>query len=387
MTDEEILSAFHCICAIATDDGIEYSVKGIEDITAESKYDGKSVKVQAKLSNLKKTFSIDIAKGDVVTPYPQNFLYRSAIDDKNFSILAYTKESIIAEKFETLIARGTANSRSKDLFDMWLLMNEGIDRDKLNAALINTFVARETLFDKGVIHSALKEILGSRYKRELFEQYVRSHSFAKGITFDEVMQTAFKIEQTIEWGCVELPKVDIKCTLVRHGEDEQDKVGGWSDNKLTENGIDQVLALCQNLDEDYDVIISSDLQRAKETAELIAKSIHRSVVYDDSFREINNGIFRNMPVKEFLASPARTLFADMQYEEKYPEGESPKEFYERVKAGFINLLQKYNGKKVILVTHGGVITVIECLLNGWKYSNMLKIVPSYASKIEVEINN
>ncbi|MCM1533772.1 MAG: nucleotidyl transferase AbiEii/AbiGii toxin family protein, partial [Corallococcus sp.] len=382
LTDVELLSVFEQIGKIDADDGITYITLGISDIAAELKYGGKSIKIEARLKNLKRVFSVDIAQCDVVTPYPQKYIYKSIVDNSEFELLAYNAETIIAEKFETLIAKGMGNSRAKDLFDIHILLRQGVDVDKLNAALINTFYVRGTRFDKKDIQSTLDAIYASSYRREVFDNYAKKHSFANGVTFDEVMQSVYYVYNNIKTCDEKLPESFAKVSLVRHGEDERDKVGGWSDNNLTQNGIKQVGQFASSLTDKYDLIIASDLPRARQTAEIIADKLRCEVVYDEGLRETNNGDLKNLTKAEFHASGYKR-FADMQMDESYPNGESPSAFYVRVKSAFIRILKKYDGKKILLVTHGGVITVILCIANGWQYSNMLKIIPPYASKIDI----
>lgn len=116
----------------------------ITEITKEKKYAGKSVRIISKYFNIQKIFNIDIAKGDIVTPNPVLYNYKSNITKTNFDILAYSKETILAEKIETLISKGEANSRSKDLFDIYLLSKEEYNIDIFNSAIINTFYVRNT---------------------------------------------------------------------------------------------------------------------------------------------------------------------------------------------------------------------------------------------------
>lgn len=382
LSDKEIVAVFVKIAQVETDDEIKYTVLGISDIAAELKYGGKSVKIEARLKNLKKIFSVDIAQGDVVTPYPRNYTYTSSINDNSFEILAYTNETIIAEKFETLIAKGLSNSRAKDLFDIHILLRQEVDTERLNAALINTFYIRGTKFDVPSMKAALDKIQTSEYRREVFDGYAQKHSFASGVTFDDVMKSAYDVLNTIKVCEYNLPKSAAHLTLVRHGEDEQDKVGGWSDNALTENGIDQVEKLAETLDGNYDVILSSDLPRAKQTAQIIAKELRSEIIYDKRLRETNNGDLKNLTKEEFSMRGYK-LFIDLSMDESYPNGESPSIFFERIKSAFADILEKYKGKKILIVTHGGVITAIQCLLNDWQYSNMLKIVPPHATKIDI----
>ena len=386
MSDKKLMSVMKDICKIDADDEIEYAVLGIEPITAETKYNGKSVKIQAKLKNLKKTFGIDIAQGDIVTPYPQRYTYNSSIDDLSFELFAYTKETIIAEKFETLVTKGLGNSRAKDLFDIYLLMNDGVDADILYAAIINTFYKRETAFDLQSIHDMLQKIHTSKYRKELYEKYAKTHSFVKAVSFEDVMSAVYKIFDILHGKKIILPNVDISISFIRHGEDEQDKVGGWSDNHLTALGKEQIAAVAETLDEEYDYILSSDLIRTKESAEIIGQNISRPIVYIEGLRETNNGTLKNLTKKEFIKGGYKH-FTELGFEENYQGGESPKQFYERVQQTFCNILKEYNGKKILIVSHGGVITVIECLLKDYKYSNLLKIVPPHASKTEINIKN
>lgn len=311
------------------------------------------------------------------------YKYKSPIDESEFELLAYTTETIIAEKFETLIAKGMSNSRAKDLFDIHILWKQGIDRERLNAALINTFYIRRTKFNVEKIREKLSDIYSSEYRREVFDKYAAKHRFANGITFDEVIQSAFEICDSIKVCKIDLPKITSRITLIRHGEDEQDKIGGWLDNKLTETGVEQIKSLAETLDRNYDLILSSDLLRAKQSAEMLADSLNCTIEYDEGLRETNNGDLKNMTEAEFAVGKHKR-FIDMNMDESYPNGESPNSFYERVKTAFTEILKKQSGKRLLIVTHGGVITVIQCLLNGWQYSNMLKIVPQYATKIEIK---
>jgi broad specificity phosphatase PhoE len=59
------------------------------------------------------------------------------------------------------------------------------------------------------------------------------------------------------------------------------------------------------------------------------------------------------------------------------------DFYIRIKDAFIELLYKYKGKKILIITYGGVITVLQCLINGWKYSNLLKITVPHAALVKL----
>lgn len=86
---------------------------------------------------------------------------------------------------------------------------------------------------------------------------------------------------------------------------------------------------------------------------------------------------------------SKSYWRKLDWEEHYPNGESPKEFYERISNAWDNLrktLIDYD-KNVLLVTHGGVINIIKCITNGVEYSNKLKYqgVPSAKIAMEIEV--
>ena len=173
-------------------------------------------------------------------------------------------------------------------------------------------------------------------------------------------------------------------TLIRHGQDERNKLGGWSDNKLTDEGIKEVVILSKELSEKYDLIISSDLPRAFETAKIISEYLRLELILDPELRETNNGLLKNLTLEEFNNKYPGLYFSTLKMDQRYPNGESPNDFYVRIKEAFIKIINEYQNKNVLIVTHGGVITVINCLINGWEYSNLLKITIPTATTLKLK---
>lgn len=382
LDDELLLNTFKEICEIQLNDEIKYEVIDIKEITKEKKYTGKSIKIRSKYFNIQKTFNIDIAKGDVVTPNPILYNYKSNINEISFNIFAYSKETILAEKIETLISKGETNSRSKDLFDIYLLSKEGYDEDIFNSAVINTFYIRNTELTSDIYNKA-KSILSSPRISELFESYVNKNKFTNGLGYDECSEVILKVINSIEF-VDKIELCDMHIDLLRHGEDEKNKLGGWSDNHLTSTGISQIKGVCDYLDQDYDLIISSDLVRARETADIISSKLKKEIVFNEKLREINNGDLKNLTKEEFDQQYSGLYFNTLRMDQAYPNGESPNDFYTRIKEFLLELRYSYEGKKLLLITHGGVITVIQCLLNGWKYTNLLKISVPHAALIKLD---
>lgn len=167
----------------------------------------------------------------------------------------------------------------------------------------------------------------------------------------------------------------MKIFLVRHGKDDKNYRGGWSNLSLTKEGIEEVEKLSLILKDKknkYNIqkIISSDLKRAYQTAEIIAKKINVKVELSKKLREINNGYLAGMSNKEALEKYPGIYFNTLEMDERYPGGESPNEFYQRITRDFFEII-KENKKheSIIIVTHSGVINAIYSYINNLKWSN------------------
>ena len=159
---------------------------------------------------------------------------------------------------------------------------------------------------------------------------------------------------------------------MRHGADDENRLGGWSDAKLSKVGIEQVRRASEKIMQ-FNIchIFSSDLPRAAETAEMIAARLDLNITFLKEFRETNNGDLAGMLKEKAKAEYPGSYWSALNWEQQYPNGESPRQFYERIKTAWITfkeMAENLNGN-VLLVTHGGVIDVILCCENGRIYTN------------------
>ncbi len=172
---------------------------------------------------------------------------------------------------------------------------------------------------------------------------------------------------------------DMKIIFVRHGKDDDRYRGGWSDKDLTSAGILQAQKLgaylkCNKEIYNISLIVSSDLQRAVTTAEILSNELGIPVVKEFSLREINNGDLSGMLNSDAEIRYPELYFGTLKMDEKYPNGESPNEFYERIKLWFESFIyeHKNDGKNILVVTHGGVINIIYHIVKGIEWSNKNK---------------
>lgn len=155
--------------------------------------------------------------------------------------------------------------------------------------------------------------------------------------------------------------------------------GGWSDHPLTVAGIHQAERLAKDIADMKEklairYIYSSDLCRTMQTAQIIADRLRLPVKPLPQFREVNNGDLAGM--KNDIATVRYPgLFRNqMKWEQCYPGGESPSQFYERINAAWADFSKEIlsENENVMLVTHGGVIHVIRTILENRLYSNSEK---------------
>ena len=169
------------------------------------------------------------------------------------------------------------------------------------------------------------------------------------------------------------------CYLVRHGKDDESLRGGWSQQPLTEEGILQAETLAEQIASKTNIrkIYSSDLQRAMQTAQIIAQRMQLPVTALSSFRETNNGDLAGMKNSIALERYPGLFWNQLDWDQRYPNGESPRQFYERVRTAWEVFSQMIASQQddVLLVTHGGVIHVILSILEGRIYSNAEKQRP------------
>lgn len=152
-TPEQFVGIFRDVCNIAVvDDGLRFDAGTVKAhrITEDADYQGIRVTFMGYLENARIPIQIDIGFGDVITPPPAEAVFPTLLDFPAPKLLAYPRESVIAEKFEAMVKLGIANSRMKDFYDLWKLSRDfAFDGPLLSEAMRKTFACRETELPTG----------------------------------------------------------------------------------------------------------------------------------------------------------------------------------------------------------------------------------------------
>jgi probable phosphoglycerate mutase len=149
--------------------------------------------------------------------------------------------------------------------------------------------------------------------------------------------------------------------VVRHGETVENASGRWQgqlDGTLTARGVAQAEALGRRLATwPIDALYTSDLGRARHTAELIAAHTGHALRQDARLRERHYGIFQSLSAAEIAASYPEDWARHRSHDPDYvmPGGESLRQLHERSVAWFEEMKARHAGATVLVVTHGGVL--------------------------------
>ena len=185
----EIESIIREIISIQVEDNISFDIKNISEIMDEAEYTGLRVSLEALLDNMRTPLKIDISTGDVITPHEIVYEYPLMFEKRTIPIFAYNLETILAEKLQSILARGSANTRLRDYYDLCILSDTvDINYNDLRAAFFATCKNRGTLSLIPNKDLVLSQIHSDSGMKALWESYQRKYSYAKDYAWIDVMK-------------------------------------------------------------------------------------------------------------------------------------------------------------------------------------------------------
>ncbi|MBN2776086.1 MAG: nucleotidyl transferase AbiEii/AbiGii toxin family protein [Bacteroidales bacterium] len=188
---DECKKVFQSILSIYCDDTVWFNTDNIfsEIISEQNRHHGIRLTIQAGFDTIKQQLQIDIGFGDTITPKPVKLLYPSLIYQfPESELLAYTKETVIAEKFQAMIFLADFNTRMKDFFDVYKLLDDNnYDKNVLESAIISTFKNRNTPYTKN--HDLFTDEFAIDKKRnQMWQAFLKKINTKEVLPFDLVMQ-------------------------------------------------------------------------------------------------------------------------------------------------------------------------------------------------------
>lgn len=194
-----VIAAFREICSVPyEEDGIIFDIEHItaQNITEFKDYHGIRLSIPVQMDTISQVMTMDIGFGDVVTPSPVCLEYPLLLEHLPVpNILAYSIETVIAEKMHAVIDLADQSSRMKDNYDLFnLLSKEKYDSETLQEAIIRTFENRHTSYDANTMFFR-KDFAGNSQMQTRWKAFLRKITKEADVSFFEVVtyiQTTLK---------------------------------------------------------------------------------------------------------------------------------------------------------------------------------------------------
>ena len=196
MEKEEIVSVVKEILSVDVDDGIKFMLKTIEPIREDDAYNNFRVHLTAHYGKINAPMKIDITTGDTITPAAVQYSYPLSFEERSIPILAYTLETVLAEKYETIIRRNIGTTRARDFYDLHMLYQyhkDEIRMDILKTAVLHTARKRGSLEEINDWKEVLHDIREEPILNQLWKNYTSENSYASKLAFSEVLDTVDEI--------------------------------------------------------------------------------------------------------------------------------------------------------------------------------------------------
>ena len=196
LSAEDALRVVNQVKDIDLDDGVSFEVKDASNIMDEMEYPGIRVTMNANVGRLITPLKIDISTGDVITPRAIEFNYDLLLEDRSISLWSYNLETILAEKLQTVLARGILNTRMRDFYDIRMLLDTY--EDKVNKAVLKDAFAA-TCKKRGTDHlqeqaeEIIKIIEADEQLQVLWRAYQKKYSYAAEIDYASVISGVRKL--------------------------------------------------------------------------------------------------------------------------------------------------------------------------------------------------
>lgn len=194
---ENIISIMTEILNIEVNDNVSFEIIDIKDIRKEDEYGGFKINVVGYLEKLRVNMFIEFTTGDKITPKEIEFNYNCIFENNKIPILAYTIETVISEKFETIISRNVATTRLKDFYDLGILLHDeykNYNKTILVDAIKNTFKKRDTNLDIDEIKRTIELIKTDSVLKKSWSNYQQKFFWANRITYNSIID---KLEELV----------------------------------------------------------------------------------------------------------------------------------------------------------------------------------------------
>ncbi len=190
LTKNDIAGIILDICEIPIDDNVSFKIISIDTIMDDFDYPGIRLHMEGVLDRLRQPIKIDVSTDDAITPHAVEYNYELMFENRVICLNTYNIETLLAEKLQTIIARGTANTRMRDFYDIYeIVQMKNFSYDILRDAFSNTCKKRETPFSQNTILEELNNISSSVDMNAMWNNYKNKNFYVEDIEYEVIVQS------------------------------------------------------------------------------------------------------------------------------------------------------------------------------------------------------
>ena len=193
LTEENIINIINEICNIKIDDGVTFEVQKIELIREDDDYGGYRITFKANyMESMPVIMKIDVTTGDKITYKEIKYCFDLMLEDRKIQIWSYNLETVIAEKFESIIKRGILGTRIRDYYDVYMLLNtqtKNINFNTLKDAIYSTAEHRNTINIIKDLSKIIEQLDNSDIMKKQWERYKKDNFYAKEIKYEDLIES------------------------------------------------------------------------------------------------------------------------------------------------------------------------------------------------------
>ena len=198
LSKEKAAEIVEDIIAVDLPDGVTFRITKVTDIMEEHDYPGIRLMLEATLDNMRQAIKVDISTGDVITPGAVEYSYNLMFEDRSISLWTYNIETLLAEKLETIMARGTANTRMRDFYDIYIISKQrSFDILVLRQAFYATSEKRGTTDQIPDLKVILDSVEADNTMMHLWDRYREGTFFVGALSWNEVMTSVKAIANNL----------------------------------------------------------------------------------------------------------------------------------------------------------------------------------------------
>lgn len=201
LTLEDATRTIQEIINIDLPDGVAFNITGAESIMEEHDYPGLRFTLIGTLDGLRQKVKIDISTGDAITPRAIEYRYPLMFEDRSLQIMSYNLETLLAEKLETIMYRGTGNTRMRDFYDIYMLTGTpgiAINDTILYRAFLATSNTRRTTEFIPQFAAILESVESNGEIQKIWNKFCNDNDYVLEHDWHKIMASVKVMEKRLE---------------------------------------------------------------------------------------------------------------------------------------------------------------------------------------------